>query len=773
MMRSPMRYRSVVVLALILAPSRVPAAEPPAPSSSTVRSVVIPSPGRTPNSSVAAPATLLLSNGLTVSDPKIYEERSLRLMLQAAEQRLASIGVIDAASIARSVGTVQGGRESFSDISLTASTLPTPQVTNDVTNTQSATPSTVQKTTTTQGPVTPQGPPATTFPAGFGPSLGLQPTIGLSARDLLAEQVALTYQIANLRLALERAASDRFIEGTSRNGNTFSFQRQAILLGFQVSVDSPSSYRGGVAEVRVALDFPGENPISLVTLLPTRDTYNVAAITRKSRSIGAGAILQVFQLGAGFRWGRGTYYLVQDADTLGLQFPSSNSSKLTFGWQFRPVLGRKAVDSGLRQVYALITLPVGLTVTQPVTGKVETRWRKWDSNRQTVGLEIPGSAEARGLILSPATFTSLDTKLAPGIDHADWIDLGSDRALVVVEGKNFFTDTQVAVGDTFLDRTNGLQIPDEGRLVFTTSLKSLAMSRDASVVGRYTGRIPLAMRFKLPTDPPALVSLNSFAYLGYDLVHLTLSASGFGAKTRPIVVIGDIVFGGREHPLKIIRAVDGVITGFELDAPLSLVRTAQRAVARDIFGGDELYAESPLLLADDFTATKVVTLAKRKEGPLLAIMGSNFDQRMIVEVAGQEIAGTPVGELPSSLLTFAPTLEQIRGVDQVVVRRKGAKAPPALLLLNPSPEVKKPQFAGSIKIPLGFSQLQKFPGTDLDSVAKVTFEGETLESRLSDKGASIEVKLTTHVTGLPGPKALELQLIDSSVVLLPFEVIKP
>jgi hypothetical protein len=709
-------------------------------------------------------------NGVMVGEPKIYEERTLRVMLQAAEQRLATLGPIDPSVVAR-VGSIQGGRESFSDLSLSATSLPTPQTQTQVTENVSATPSTATTTTTTQGAVTPQAPGNTTFPTGFGPSLGLQPTFGLSARDMLAEQLSLTFQIANLRLALERAASDRHFNGTTAGGRTFSFPRQPILLGFQVSVDSLSRYRGAVAEVRISLEDPDGKMISLLTLLPTRDTYNVAAITRKSTSLGAGAIVNVFQVGVGFRRGRGTYYLVQDSDVLGLEYPGTTPQQLTFGWQFRPVLGRKSVDAGLRQVYALVTLPQSQNSNddRPIIGTVETRWRRWNANRQGLGDEIPGSLETQPFFLSPAMFRNLGRDLAPSVAGVDWVDLGADRALVMVDGQNFYSDTQVAVGDILLDRSNGLQIPEEGRLLFTTSLKALAASRDASLLGRY-GRVPLETPGAGAEQ--ASVKVESLDFLNPETVRIRLSAEGFGKLEKPIVVIGDTVFGGRDRPLRIRRKPKGTISGFELEAPISLIRTAQRFVVRDLFGGDDLFAEFRPVLTDDFTATKVVTLAKRKQGPLLGVVGTNFDQRMAVEVGGQEIGVRVVGDPPASLLTFEPANDLIAGVDQVVIRRKGTPIPPVLLTLNPKPEVKKPKLPESTQVSQGFSQPKKFIGTDLDSITKVVFEKEELKFEVVDKGAALEVVLTTHVTGTAGPKALEVHLVDGAVLFLPLEVTK-
>lgn len=711
------------------------------------------------------------TNGVVVGEPKIYEERTLRVMLQAAEQRLATLGPIDPSVLAR-VGSVQGGRESFSDFNLSVASLPTPQVQNVLTRTESATPSTVNQTTTTQGAVTPQPPGNTTFPTGFGPSLGLQPTFGLSARDVLAEQLSLTFQIANLRLALERAVSDRLFNGVTEGGRTFSLPRQPILLGFQVSVDSLSRYQGAVAEVRVSLQGTDDMPITLLTLLPTKDTYNVAAITRKSTSLGAGAIVNVFQVGAGFRRGRGTYYLVQDSDVLGLEYPSAQSRQLTFGWQFRPVLGRKSVDAGLRQVYALVTLPQSENSNdgRPIIGTVETRWRRWNAARQGLGEEIPGSLVTQPFRLSPDMFRSLTLNLSPTINGVDWVDLGSDRALVIVDGQNFYSDTQVAVGDVLLDRSNGLQIPEEGRLLFTASLKTLATSREASLVGRYGKPV----RLETPGEgvEQATIEVKSLELVNSETVRIRLAAKGFGNLENPIVVIGDTVFGGRDRPLRILRQPDGTISGFEVDAPFSLVRTAQRFVVRDLFGGDDLFAEFRPALDDDFTATKVVTLAKRKQGPLLGIVGTNFDQRMIVEVAGQEVPTRLVGVPPTRLMTFEPPNNLIAGVDQIVVRRKESPIPPVLLELKPKPEAKKPKLPESTQVAQGFSQPKKFIGTDLDSITKVLFEKEELKFEVVDKGAALEIVLTTHVTGTPGPKALEVHLVDGSIIFLPLEVTK-
>ena len=99
-------------------------------------------------------------------------------------------------------------------------------------------------------------------------------------------------------------------------------------------------------------------------------------ISRKAQSIGFGAVVQVVNVGFTASRSRETMYLVKDTDTVALQGPSTADGSISFGWQFRPVLGRRVVEPGLRQVFATVALPVPAACGFVGQLEVTTRWYK-------------------------------------------------------------------------------------------------------------------------------------------------------------------------------------------------------------------------------------------------------------------------------------------------------------------------------------------------------------------------------------------------------------
>lgn len=226
-------------------------------------------------------------NGIEVDRPKVFDNRTLTLMLESMNDSLRSVQIIDQKTLAAALGTFQGyqSRDTTSAFSITA--LPTPSGTTErVVNTGnidkngSLLPDTTQTTNTTSTTgVTVQAPvlePAQT--------LNYSPTYGESALDLLTDQANLTYQIFTTRLLLERSLSDRLFNGKPR--------LQAVL-GVDISIDPPRTANDAVAVVELTVTardpqttsvVPG---LSVVSLMPSENAYNTAALSTKSHAFGA------------------------------------------------------------------------------------------------------------------------------------------------------------------------------------------------------------------------------------------------------------------------------------------------------------------------------------------------------------------------------------------------------------------------------------------------------------------------------------------------------
>ena len=112
----------------------------------------------------------------------------------------------------------------------------------------------------------------------------------------------------------------------------------------------------------------------------------------------------------------------EDEDTLAFMdpVPKPESKEATFGWEFRPVLGRKAVSPGLRQMFAVVALPVEDAGEKalPLAVTAKTSWRKFDGNNLTLASidtkHPPASIDLGTVNVHPSPHT--DKYLAPAVE---------------------------------------------------------------------------------------------------------------------------------------------------------------------------------------------------------------------------------------------------------------------------------------------------------------------------------------------------------------------
>jgi len=279
-------------------------------------------------------------NGISVGDPKVFDNRTLTLMLESLSTTLQSQQnqFIDQKALAAALGLLQGFRssETTSNLTVTATPLPSNDIqtvakSGNVDSSGKPLPNTLQTTTDTKKDAfTPQAPALDTLPAFSG----FNPNYGENVSDLLSDQVNLSYQIFNLRMVLERALSDRLWNSSTR---------QQVVLGFNVTIDPPRTANDAVAVVEINVTDPKRH-ISLVSVLPQEKTYNTAALSTKSHAFGGAAMIKAFQVGYSTRKRGQIFYLYRDADTIAYERMTGDPGTLIFGWMFRPVLGRRSVS---------------------------------------------------------------------------------------------------------------------------------------------------------------------------------------------------------------------------------------------------------------------------------------------------------------------------------------------------------------------------------------------------------------------------------------------
>jgi hypothetical protein len=502
-------------------------------------------------------------NGISVGRPKVFDNRTLTLMLESLSDNLRNLQFVDPKTLAAAFSLVQGFQSTESTSNISVTTLPIPGLKQEtvtkagnVDTSGKSLPDTTQRTTTTnRDTITPQAPTLDMTPS----FTGFNPSYGENASDLLSDQVNLSYQIFNLRMLLERSLSDRLESDQPR--------LQGVL-GFNVTIDPPRTANDAVAVVEITLshvlerttteksggqtveskasgDATGDEqaneaeaitPLSLVSLMPQEKTYNSAALSTKSHAFAGAAVAKIVQVGYNQRKRSQVFYLYRDNDTVSYErMVPGNANKIVFGWMFRPVLGRRSVSPGLRQLFAIVALSAAdrCGVANPestgnprvfpkCSGKkldasVRTFWKKYHAGTATSFEERDANLAARvgyGLSLhlsKPELFEAryenrneyggievrptggYQARLKPQVDKAFWMPVGSKSALVSAQGANFFTGTQVVIGDkTYSSVADGLILKSNEAFDLTISLDALA-SGPGAIIGRYGGAVPLIL----------------------------------------------------------------------------------------------------------------------------------------------------------------------------------------------------------------------------------------------------------------------------------------
>ncbi len=770
----------------------------------------------------APPPRVFVDNGIAVGQTKLFDERTLAIMLQSLEATMANRNFFDQTSLASALGKFQGGRQETSALGVSVTGLPVPGVSTttntgeNTTTTQTATQGVLlgpspppQGTSTTTNVVTPNNtttvvtqpsvsPQAPALPAQTS-ALSYQPPYNVGAQDLLAEQMSLTYQVINLRMLLQGSISDRVLSntGTYADGET----RARAIAGFQISIDPLKRYQDALAEVEVTISSqcPQEQPPSLVSLMPQDKTYNVATISRDARQFGFGAVVQVLNVGVNYGRTKEALYLVRDTDTVAFQRVQERKS-VTFGWQFRPVLGRRTVEPGTRQVYAVLSLPVVNGAPYSGDVQVRTRWLRYDAKTGAVGDEIAESINHQSLD-SLAVTSNLSQPMQPAVESVSWEDIGGGKALVVVGGQNFLPGTTIMIGGTTLDSgSSGLIVPDEKNLRFVTAGKGLAQVNDAMLFGRFGPpteiRDPMAgPRFLAASEANDTWGISIVGDPAVETVDAQNSKVTVTLKSRnghrpvqilrkeqrrPLVLIGDSVFGMSDAPVTVNTELYTTANPPKLKdeieisfiAPTQLLRDARKLRVKYPFLGDDFVADAPVKVENTFTASKVSLLASDDTTTQIAVSGTKFDKSKIqIWVGSQKFdqSSTAFNFLGDKLvqLNLPLNLKQLKQVGQIIVRQDDSNGVftnvvlPLTVSAGPSP---KPQVMSQDTISVGDAKVIKLKGANFGSIKNILFEGQSLHFDLDDDGATLNLTVPSVVTALAGTKKLDLVLKDDNVI---------
>jgi hypothetical protein len=253
----------------------------------------------------------------------------------------------------------------------------------------------------------------------------------------------------------------------------------------------PEDAKNKAAFVEIEIEKVNNKSVSLVAMMPQEKTYNSFKVSTKSNSFGGAGVVKVFTLGYSERRRGQTFYLYQDADTVTFQKRENNASLNVmpkFGWEFRPVLGRESVSSGMRQMYAVIALPEedgSLSSKVKISGNIRTYWRKYNRNSQTTDDKEYDERKYTFTNVEIPTTDSVQKNLQPQDLAVDWYATDSQTAVVTVNGKNLFSGTNVLIGNRLLTNPEtGLVFKSDRSIMMKAPLSLLAQG-DAVISGRY------------------------------------------------------------------------------------------------------------------------------------------------------------------------------------------------------------------------------------------------------------------------------------------------
>lgn len=736
-----------------------------------------------------------LGNGIVIGAAKAFDNRTLALRIERLSASLAALQILNK-NVADNLGALQGQTSSDTTRMLTVGARALRQ----------NPPAAPTKTSEAADASEPKSVAAHGKAAGETPET--VPPLRLAAGDLLTDQLALASQIVNLETLYERSLTDRLL------GNATRLQ---TVLGFSVSIEPPAGYQDCVAIAEIAVRMVGGGSVSLVAQIPQEKTYNAQSVSSSATSIGGSAVAQVVTLGVSSKGAVREVYVHRDSDTIAFErSPTSTEglfdgqSATAFGWEFRPVLGRRAVAPGVRQMLAVIAVPETET-TEPndVTLEIRRRsyWRAYDRTRQTsrpkwgflpwkidrsrrddfdiTTVTVPNTAKVQGA-------------LAPKITNISWASCGADRAMVIVTGSNFFSGTKVAIGGRILQEEDGsLTLKSERALEFATPMSSLT-SADAVLIGRFGASIPLVVSQQAPLTGLSLEWAN-VKPVGYaESSHVNIAIRGEGAELtidalrrlpEPLMFIGpEAVPLPYDYSPGVISRSNGTavhVVHVRAWVPSKILARNASISFRVPFCGFEFDSSFPISFTEP-TLTRVGEV----DGKTIFWIRFNYTPLNKIRVALDRSYDDASGDGPKEITLhdyrFEVATEVVERFEHMVV---GAGDSEYYLLAIPRAATKEgaPFIDGSAKPPevtQGSQGPIEWTGTGLDAIHTATVlssapadapdatTGTTAEFVVSGSGSRIQVYFADGGTAATGKAEMQFQTRDGQTLQAPFFIVK-
>ncbi len=758
----------------------------------------------------------LAANGIVVGEPKVFDNRDLEIILDDLASQVRGLRSVDQAKILAALENLQGSQARSLSTKVEAKPLALPGVerSEEVGAAGTLAPKSLKTTSSEQTPTPPD--------LGAAPSLSLPVSnFGFSDQDLLTRQIDLQYQITNVRMLLQRSVSDRFYDGGTKGaGKIEPGARLMVVVGFQISLAPSVDHRGMAAQVEIQIE-PCEDSRrrpSLVALMPQQKTYNAASLSKKSNAFGAVAPVSVFTLGASVSSNSETFYLYQDADTYAFELPSggADSKTLRFGWQFRPVLGKLAVEPGLRQLFAVIALdevdsartrtrcqtnnndPTGV----PLNVTARTHWLKYNSKKRLPKGEPQMARDEYETkpFLVPIT-EHLQSSLTPKITAVGLESIGAGKALVKISGENFSRDTSVTIGDEAIEPNSpAFVIRSNNQLQFVASISDLLNGETVLTGGRYGFSTPVrdprvTQRKTCPAEQPTVATPKPggfFVRYGTcgtrkgDFVefYVALTPRGYASKVDLLGQTVFLDFGGEIHELPPERwkptapcgePLPSGVTPEEgliwqsIDVSFRLLESDRKVFATIPFLGEEY--QSSAWFHPPVGITKIVELEKGDAKGKKTIWGLvGYGLQMIEPslkvYAGREYTGDKdISSENSQLLKLTGSFEELSQVKEVVILAPGFFEPKTLKAPNQPAPKGKPVITQTPTVPKASSGSAVFKGENLKTIQKVEFEGAALK-HMTQSDTELTVFLTRAVTKEAGPVTLLGYFDDTTFITL-------
>lgn len=563
---------------------------------------------------------------------------------------------------------------------------------------------------------------------------------------------------------------------TSRDGGS----KLQTVLGFNVSLDPQKVVKDMAAFVELTVTTSDGTPVSVVSLMPEQKTYNTSALSTKSNAFGGSAVFKVISVGYSERRRGQTYYLYQDADTVTYRKPAEDGSlsngKPTFGWQFRPVLGRRSVANDPRNLFVVLSVDkrdlVNISESTTLQVKVKTYWKKYDHKTQTVDNAELYPRSPKEVTASAFSTAKYQAKLSPNITKVKWNQLDEKNGVLSIEGENFFTGTNVLIGNTVLDNpTNGLTIKSDQSLQIRTTLDAIA-SGDVVINGRYgvsqailAGNKNLRVKaikidefsVRSISDKTSRLCLTIVNKEIESINRLTDDDPAKGQLTKedlikygfpPVVSLNSIRIPVVNAPQNIICNIglsDGNTTQKNcvlliVDVPSSLVSSDALVTFKVPLLGQEWASSMQLYYDPKPSNVKLTKLSDDTGKSTFSITGNELNQLTITNSLIKPSLRN------NKLITFDLTDAQIKLVKNIILLT-ASNEPFVLEIPDSLPKPPKPTLTNTDipQMSINSSKTVTFKGEGLDQITKAFFEDKELQIVKKSK-TEITVLLTRDVT---------------------------